>query len=293
MAKTMEKRPPAEQNRASWNAVTDAHNSHKVDQDRFLRDGGSWLFPEELTRLAPLQDKTLLHLQCNCGQDTLSLANEGAKVLGVDICDKAIAFAKKLSADSGVSGDFERAEVLEWLEARASNHRRFDRVFSSYGAIVWLEDLARWAKGIAGVLAPGGRFVLMEFHPAIWTFDEHGAPGDNSYFSEGEESLAEGVTDYVGASGTGLTLSGYRQGVQNFENPEFAIVYQHTVGDVVTALAGAGLRIEELVEFPHCNGFRPSAAYESMHARVFKPGPLLPSHPCMFAVVASRPSSPV
>lgn len=284
----MGKRSVPEQNRVSWNAVTDAHNSHKVDQDKFLRDGGSWLYPEELDRLLPLEGKSLLHLQCNCGQDTLSLANAGAKVLGVDISDKAVEFARKLSMDSGVPGEFERSELLEWLAANQATVRRFDRVFSSYGAIPWLEDLETWAKGIAGVLKPGGRFVLVEFHPAIWTCDEDGQPAD-SYFNIGAEELAEGVTDYVGESGKGLTRSGHQEGVKNFENPEPAIVFAHTPGDVVTALAKAGLRIEELVEFPHCNGFRPSSAYEPISERVFKPGPKLPSHPCMFGVVASLP----
>lgn len=282
----MVKRSPTEQNRASWNAVTDAHNSHKLDQAKFLGEGGSWLYPEELQRLGPLEGRSVLHLQCNCGQDSLSLVNAGAKVLGVDISDRAIAFARKLSADSGVAAEFERSEVLAWLAANQGGERRFDRVFSSYGVIMWLEDLVTWAKGIAGMLSPGGRFVLVEFHPAIWTFDEKGAPQD-SYFHVGAETLQEGITDYVGDSAQGLARSGFQEGVQGFENPEPAVVYQHTPGDVVTALARAGLFVEELAEFPHCNGYRPSSAYELKEGRIFVPSAKLPSHPCMFAVVAS------
>ena len=33
-----------EANRLSWNAATQAHNSHKIDQAGFLRRGGSTLF---------------------------------------------------------------------------------------------------------------------------------------------------------------------------------------------------------------------------------------------------------
>lgn len=283
----MAKRTVPEQNRASWNAVTDAHNSHKVDQAKFLREGGSWLYPEELERLGPLQGQAVLHLQCNCGQDSLSLVNAGASVTGVDISDKAIDFARKLSSDSGLDAQFERSEVLSWLAANRGREDRFDRVFCSYGVVMWLEDLETWAKGIAGVLKPGGRFVLVEFHPAIWTFDEQGGPAD-SYFCVGPEELSEGVTDYVGDSGKGLTRSGYQEGVKDFKNPEPVVVFQHTPAEVVTALAKAGLLIEELAEFPHCNGFRPSAAYEAMSERVFRPSAKLPSHPCMFAVVATR-----
>ena len=152
-----------EQNRKSWNHATVAHNSHKGNQAAFLRGGGSTLFPEELELLGDLTHQRLVHLQCNAGQDTLSLAARGAIVTGVDISDEAIAFATRLSADSGIPASFERADVYDWLEAAPRGS--FDRGFSSYGAVVWLSDLPAWARGIARVLAPGGRMVLMEFHP--------------------------------------------------------------------------------------------------------------------------------
>src|SRR3954469_18087017 len=90
-----------EDNRRSWNAATDAHNSHKADQAAFFRDGGSTLYPEEIELLGDLHGKSLVHLQCNAGQDTLSLAGLGATVTGVDISDTAISFAQQLSTDTG------------------------------------------------------------------------------------------------------------------------------------------------------------------------------------------------
>ena len=92
-----------------------AHNSHKRDQAKFLRAGGSTLFAEELGLLGDVRDRSLLHLQCNSGQDSLSLVQLGAQVTGVDISDTAIDFARQLSRDSGLSASFERADVLEWL----------------------------------------------------------------------------------------------------------------------------------------------------------------------------------
>jgi len=88
-----------EENRLSWNAATEAHNTHKQDQAGFLRERGHTLFPEELELLGNLHGKRLVHLQCNAGQDTLSLAKFGAVVTGVDISDTAIDFALKLSLD--------------------------------------------------------------------------------------------------------------------------------------------------------------------------------------------------
>ena len=106
-----------EQNRLSWNEATKAHNSHKEDQAKFLREGGNKLFPEEIGLLGDVMGKSVLHLQCNSGQDTLCIKQMGAaKATGVDISDEAIEFAKKLSRDSGLEATFYRAEVYEWLE---------------------------------------------------------------------------------------------------------------------------------------------------------------------------------
>ena len=148
MSTDEERRALHEQNRRSWNAVTAAHNSHKLDQAGFLRRGGSTLYPEELELLGEVAGRRLLHLQCNCGQDSLSLASLGADVLGVDISDAAIQTAQELAQASGLPARFERADVLDWLDAAVAEGRRFDRVFSSYGTIPWLADLARWARGV-------------------------------------------------------------------------------------------------------------------------------------------------
>ncbi len=126
-----------EANRLSWNAATRAHNSHKADQAAFFRNGGSTLYPEELQLLGHLDGLRLLHLQCNAGQDSLSLARLGARVTGVDIADSAIDFARQLSRDSGIAADFQRDDILRWLPVAATRGERFERVFASYGTLVW------------------------------------------------------------------------------------------------------------------------------------------------------------
>ena len=89
-----------EANRLSWNAATVAHNSHKGDQAAFFRKGGSTLFPEEARLLGDVKGLSVLHLQCNAGQDSLSIARLGAEVTGVDISDEAVDFATRLSQQS-------------------------------------------------------------------------------------------------------------------------------------------------------------------------------------------------
>ncbi len=275
-----------EQNRRSWNAVTPAHNSHKHDQAGFLRDGGSTLFPEELELLGNIDGLRLLHLQCNCGQDSLSLAALGAEVVGVDISDSAIEFADTLSRESKIDARFERADVLDWLDAAAVREERFDRVFTSYGTIGWLADLPRWARGVASVLAPGGRLVLLEFHPLCWSFDREGRLIE-PYFIDGPIDERGGVNDYVGKSAAGLAPMGKAPGIQAFENPEPAKAFQYTVAQTLQVLANAGLFIEQVREYPYANGCLLFEGMESLPGRRYGMPPGVPAMPLMLGVVAA------
>jgi len=270
-----------ERNRAAWNEATRAHNSHKGDQAAFLRGGGSTLFPEEIELLGDVRGRSLLHLQCNAGQDTLSIAARlGARVTGVDISDEAIAFARRLSAESGIAGTFVRDDVYDFL---ATCDDRFDVVFSSYGAINWLSDLEAWARGIARLLRPGGRFVLVEFHPVAFMFEVDGTR-KYPYSTHGTPVEAEGVSDYVARSGEGLTPGGRVEGVRDFVNPHRGADFPWGLGEVVSAILGAGLRLEALREWPYSNGCR---LYDEMTMdagrRWHPPGPEMP---LMFGLVA-------
>lgn len=282
-------RPLHEENRRSWNAATAAHNSHKGDQAAWLRAGGSTLFPEERELLGALENRTLLHLQCNAGQDTLGLAALGAVATGVDISDEAVGFARRLSAESGIAAAFERADVYDWLEEAGRDGRRFDRVFSSYGAVCWLSDLRAWARGIAGVLAPGGRFVLVEFHPAAALFDEClrlAFP-----YSGGEAiRCGEGVGDYVARSGEGLLHGAeYREGVTGFRNPHPSHEFAWGIADVVGALLEAGLALETLREWAYSNGFAPFEGMRPLPGRRWAPPEGVPSLPLMYGLAARNP----
>jgi SAM-dependent methyltransferase len=274
-----------EQNRRSWNAATRAHNSHKGDQAAFLRrKGTTTLFPEELALLGPLRGTSLLHLQCNAGQDTLSLAKRGAHVTGVDSSDEAIGFAQALARDSGIPARFVRADVYDYL-ARA--RERFDVVFCSYGVVGWLEDLEAWARGIARRLEPGGRFVYVDFHPAAWVFDEQWRPAF-PYSTHGKPLRGPGVSDYVARSGAGLVPWGYEPGVHDFENPHGAVEYAWGLAEIVQALIDAGLAIDHLEEYPYANG---CAVFEGMRAegRRLYAGKGHPQVPLMFSVRAVKP----
>ncbi|MBH8563943.1 class I SAM-dependent methyltransferase [Nostoc sp. CENA67] len=278
-----------EENRLSWNEATKAHNSHKGDQGEFFREGGNTLFPEEKELLGNISGLSVVHLQCNAGQDTLSLARLGAAVTGIDISDEAIAFAQKLSDKSGINATFHRADIFDWLEEAANQNQKFDIVFSSYGAVLWLSNLSVWAKGIAAILKSGGRFVLVEFHPVAMMFDWDWSH-KFSYFNEGKPlTWEDGISDYVAISNEGLILSDYETGIENFSNPYRSHEFQWGIGEVVTALLQAGLRLEVLQEYPYLNGCK---GFERMRAdsqRRWFPPEDVPNLPLMYGIVARKP----
>jgi SAM-dependent methyltransferase len=279
-----------EANRRSWNEATRAHNSHKGDQAQFFREGGTTVRPEEIELLGDLRGLRLVHLLCNSGQDTLSLTRLGATVTGVDISDEAIAFASRLSAESGITATFERGDVFEWLTDAARHGRQFDVVYSSYGAVHWISDLDVWADGIARVIAPGGYFVLVDFHPIERLFDrEWNHVG--SYFPPADSgranTLTEGVIDYIARTPGRLTPFDYQPGVEHFQNPQPAHTFSWGLGEIVTAVAGAGLRLEVLREYPHTIAHRFGRMREIDHYRTLPPADL-PSVPLLYGLRACK-----
>jgi SAM-dependent methyltransferase len=284
----VDRRDLRQQNRLSWNAAVRAHDSHRGDLAGFLREGNNTLFPEERALLGDINGKTLVHLQCNSGGDTLSLALFEATVTGVDISDEAISSARRLSAETGIPADFVRADVYDWLEEAAREERRFDVVFSSYGVVCWLHDLEAWARGIAAILKRGGRFVLVDFHPVAEMFDERWNL-TYAYPSGGEPRLfQEGVGDYVAESEGGLTPAGFAEGVRDFENPHCCYLFRWGLGEVVTALAGAGLRIIALEEYPYSNGERLFARMRELPGRRMVPPEGVPAVPLMYGISAEK-----
>jgi SAM-dependent methyltransferase len=270
-----------DETRRSWNVATRAHNSHKRDQAAFFKGGGSTLFPEELELLGDVRGKRLLHMQCNAGQDTLSLVTTtGARVTGVDMSDEAIAFARTLSTESGVEARFELSEACAFFETTSE---RFDVVFASYGALPWIEDLARYMRGVARV---AGRAVFLEFHPLAWSFTPEWSATADPYFAEGR-AFVEAVNDYVASSGAALAPSGFVEGVKDYVNPHKAHGYQHTVAHILQCVIDAGLRIDVVREWPYSNGCKMNAGLVDIGNHRFAPPPGV-SLPLMLGLSATR-----
>ncbi len=125
--------------------------------------------------------RTLVHLQCHFGLDTLSWARHGARVTGLDFSAPAVEAARELAGELGVEADFVCADVYDAPEALGG--RRFDIAYVNVGAINWLPDIGRWAEVVRGVLAPGGVLYMKEVHPFSWVFGERDLTVESDYFA--------------------------------------------------------------------------------------------------------------
>lgn len=168
-------------NKKSWNAKVEPHlKSDFYFVDEFLK-GRNSLNSIELDLLGDISGKTILHLQCHFGQDSISLSRLGAKVTGIDLSDKAIEAAKDLAQQCGTDTEFICSDVYT---LPAVLEQKFDIVFTSYGTIGWLPDLDQWAQVINHFLKPDGKFVMAEFHPVVWMFDDDFKKVTYNYFNE-------------------------------------------------------------------------------------------------------------
>ena len=282
----MKQRHLHEANRRSWNTGHQRPQQPQKGPGCFSPGRREHSFPEEKELLGPISGLRLAHLQCNAGQDSLSLAALGARVTGVDISDEAINFADQLATESGIAAEFVRADVYDWLAQFEGEP--FDVVFCSYGALCWLSDLEEWARGVASILRPGGRFVCVEFHPFSMVFDEHFNVA-YPYFADGKPlTWDDGVGDYVGMAQTALAPSGFVEGEKGYENPHPVHEFQWAIAEVLQALIDAGLAIETMREFPYSNGAKLFDDLVEIEGRRFVRPEGKPNLPLMWAAVATN-----
>ena len=221
-------------NRRLWNEWARINQESDFYDMAGFRAGQTSLKPIELEEVGDVAGKSLLHLQCHFGQDTLSWARLGAKVTGIDLSPEAIARAEALAKEIRIDARFLCADVLD---PKALGDAQFDIVFTSYGALNWLPDLGGWARVIARHLKPGGRFHVVEFHPIISMLDEDAKEITAGYFNSGEALRFESTASYAGGE--------QHAPIESFEWP-------HSIAEIVQSLLDAGLTLTSLREFPYC-----------------------------------------
>ena len=227
-------------NRKLWDAWTAIHTTGSFyDVQRFRDDPTDVrIDPWEREEVGDIAGKTLLHVQCHFGLDTLSWARLGAaQVTGVDFSEPAIAFARELAEETALAdrSRFVVSDVYALPGPLAGE--TFDVVYTGRGALGWLPDLEPWARAVAGFVAPGGIFYVHEGHPAMWALADEQPP----------EGLALGYDYWGGATLTFPVEGSYADPTADVE-ADVEHGWNHSLGEIVTALARNGLRIELLDE---------------------------------------------
>lgn len=223
-------------NRLNWNDRTAIHAKSEYYNVDALLAGENELPQLDRTELGDVSGRSMLHLQCHFGKDSLSWAMLGADVTGVDLSEKAIQLAKRLNDKLGLNARFICSDIYDAKDELQGE--RFDIVYTSYGVLCWLPDLTKWAELVSSSLKQGGVFYMTELHPFsfIYEVDDNELKISYPYF-DNEVIVVESDITYTGDKDKLEHATSYQ--------------WQHTLGDIISALAGAGLVIEFVHEFPY------------------------------------------
>ncbi len=260
-----------EKNKQLWNKKTDFHiDSEFYDMENFLK-GKSSLNETELKLLGNITGKSVLHLQCHFGQDTISLSRMGAKATGVDLSDHAIERAKVIAQSLAFDTEFICCNIYD-----LPNHlnKQFDVVFTSYGTIGWLPDLDEWAKIVSMFLKPSGKFIMADFHPVVWMFDNNFEKIIYSYFK------SEPIVELESGTYADITAE------VNLES----VTWNHSTSEVINNLIKNGLVINSFDEFDYSpyNCFNQAKETETGKFQI----PIFDNKiPMVFAIVATKGNS--
>lgn len=255
-------------NRNAWNLRTNIHlTSSFYNQEEFLK-GKNSLNSIELDLLGDVKGKKILHLQCHFGQDSISLARMGAKVIGIDLSDKAIETAKHTAQSLGVDAEFICCNIYDLLQFLDD---QFDIVFTSYGVIGWLPDLDKWAGIVSRYLKPSGTFIFVEFHPLVWTFDTDFQKIAYNYFNV--ETIVETET------------GSYTDGDKTVTYETMS--WNHNTGEVLNSLIGSGIEICSFNEYNYSpyNCFKHTVEFEEGKFRIEHIGDRMPM---VFSLVGKK-----
>jgi len=269
--------PHVETNRTTWDAWAALHvGSSFYDVEGFKagrrsRDGLDAL---EVRLLGDVSGKSLLHLQCHIGLDTIAWARRGAAATGVDFSPQAIAAARALAAELGVTAAFIESDLYDLPERLTGT---FDIVFTSHGVLPWLPDLDAWGRVIAHFLRPGGTFCIIEGHPFAMVFDDTAPAAElrpsEPYFHAPAPMRSERRGSYAVP-----------------DAPMHNVTYQwaHSIADILGGLLRAGLRVETFEEYPYVGWAMFPWMVERADGTWELPGGAR-AIPLMFSLTASKP----
>jgi SAM-dependent methyltransferase len=265
-------------NEALWDAWTKVHSTGDFYDLARFKAGGVRLRPYEIELVGDVAGRSLLHLQCHFGIDTLSWARLGARVTGADFSPAAIELARSLADELGFpDARFVRANLYDLPDALDGE---FDIVYTSRGVLGWLPDIRGWARVVAHFLAPGGTFFISEIHPVAQVFENEGVAAGELRLSYPYWEHDEPLTFDVQGSYADPTAD---VGVHTEHG------WDHGLGEIVGALIDAGLRIETLIEHPFLE-WKADFLVEDGEGTWRLPPDAGGSLPLMFSLRATKPA---
>lgn len=217
-------------NKNWWNKVTPIHATSKLYNLKSFKKGKSSLQSIETEEIGDVKGKTLLHLLCHFGMDTLSFARNGAIVTGVDLSDNSIKLAKKLSKDINVPATFICSDIYKLPNVL---DKKYDIIFASYGTLCWLSNIHKWVKIIDHFLKKGGTFYIVELHPFTNILSCDFEMMYNYFDKE------PNIDDSPGT---------YADWNANIKGDTY--LWNHTLSEMINAIIAQGLKLEFIHEFP-------------------------------------------
>ncbi len=221
-----------ESNKQAWSKLSEDHYRH---YKKALMDGTHQLNHHIVEELGDISGKSVIHLQCNTGADTMLLAKKAGHVTGVDFVPENLYYAYRLAEDLACDNvDFIESDILSLSDI---HHDKYDIVFTSEGVLGWLPDLDVWARTIRGLLKDTGFFYIFDSHPFFLAFDECKLDKQIYDIKYPYFGKCPDVDDCIG---------GYASETKKGVNTYF---WMHTLSEIINALAGAGLYIEMFNEY--------------------------------------------
>ena len=255
-------------NRNNWNKRVAIHWESAFYNNEAFINGANPLNEIELKLLGDVTGKSILHLQCHFGQDTIALSRMGATATGIDLSDQSIVKAKELAAICGTATQFVTSDVYDLPN---NLNGQFDIVFTSYGTIGWLPDLARWASVINHFLKPGGRFVMADFHPVVWMMDDDFTKIEYRYFNS--EAIVEQEATTYGDTSAELNAT--------------SVGWNHGLAEIVSSLLDQKLQLSHLKEFDY-SPYDCFKHTEKIAERKYRIKHLGDKIPMVYAIVAEK-----
>ena len=259
-------------NKAWWDERSIIHGESPFYKISELVSGSSALGDFEHEEFVIGDAESLLHLQCHIGTDTISWARRGVQVTGLDFSESALIQAQRIAESCGVEVSWVAADVYD---APLVLRDTYDIVYSGKGALPWLDDLDTWGKVVSKLLKPGGRLYLVEFHPISWILGDGEWAIVHDYFSSGQPHIESEVQGSYAASDAVTTFNTTAE-------------WQHTLAEVISAVAGAGLVIEWFHEFPFTY-FQQSPILEVNDEGVYEVPEQYARIPLMYSLCARKP----